>query len=342
MSIFNFKISSDNLFRLLFHILFWGLLIGGPFLNSIGNEDYFRFQKKLLPVSLMLIPLFFLNSEWLIPSVFRKKGLGSYLLALTGLIIAYGAFQLFLRGWLVHENFHFHRRSVFFTTLFVLLVSAVSTAYGLITTLVDQDKARQEEQQERLKSELAFLRSQISPHFIFNILNSIVYLIRSRSKQAEAVTLKLSELMRYMLYQSNGSNIPLQQELEYLTNYIELQRIRFEEDVDIQLQIEGAPGGQIIEPMLMIPFVENAFKHGVGMILNPIIDITAKIDEKALVFSVKNKIAPEMPEDKDFSSGIGLRNVKRRLELLYPDAHELEIKKEDDWFLVKLQLLFLS
>lgn len=338
------KITSDRLFRLLFHLLFWGLLLGLPFINSIGNEDYNRFLRKIFPVSLTQIPLFFINTEFLIPRLLRKRGVGSYLISLIALMVVFFFMQHLLREWILHGVFRIDlsSRGVFWTLIFVLLVSAAGTAYGLITSLVDQEKARQEEKQERLQSELSFLRSQISPHFIFNILNSIVYLIRSQSQQAEAVTLKLSDLMRYILYQSNHEQIPLEKELNYLKNYVELQRIRFDEDVDIRLHIDGEPGAQIIEPMLMIPFVENAFKHGVGMIVDPVIDIRVQITENTLDFSVKNKVGKELPEDKDASSGIGLRNVERRLELLYPKMHELSVQKTEDWFEMHLHLQFLG
>ncbi len=340
MTIFNYKITSEKLFRLLFHVLFWGMLLGWPILNSIGNEEFRRFTIRMLPVSLTYIPLFFLNTEWLIPRFLRKKGIGPYLLSLVVLVLVFIALQMSMRAWILDSGWEHLSRHLFFTSIFVMLVTGVSTGYGFITYLVDQEKARQEEQQERLKSELSFLRSQISPHFIFNILNSIVYLIRSRSELAEPVTIKLSELMRYMLYQSEDAQVPLDKEIGYLENYVELQRIRFGEDVDIQLKIDGDTYSHVIEPMLMIPFVENAFKHGVGMIADPVIDIELKLNSGDLRFRVRNKIAPETSDDKDFSSGIGLRNVRRRLELLYPGTHQLEVTNNDGWFDIYLHLQF--
>jgi two-component system LytT family sensor kinase len=337
MKLWNFNITYDRLFRLLFHILFWGMLIVWPILNSAGNENFRRFVIKMIPVSLTYIPLFLLNTEWIIPRVLRKRGVASYLLALVLLVAGFTALQLGMREWLVRPV---RPNDLFFTLVFVLMVTGISTAYGFITDLVDQEKARQEERQERMQSELAFLRSQINPHFIFNILNSIVYLIRTKSGLAETVTIKLSELMRYMLYDSLGEQVPLEHELEYLKNYVELQKIRFEEDVDIRLHIEDTPRGQTIEPMMMIPFVENAFKHGVGMIADPVIEILVQFDEDRLSFTVKNKIGPEPAEDKDPSSGIGLRNVKRRLELLYPGRHRLDIEETEEWFVITLHLEF--
>jgi len=334
----NIKITSDRLFRLLFHLLFWGMLLGWPIFSSAGNEKFREFVIKMIPVSLMHIPLFLINTEWLIPGVLRKRGVGSYLLSLLALIVSFTVLQLAMRGWVLGSEPLFQLRYVFITVVFVLMVTGIATAYGFITDMVDQEKARQEEQQERLQSELGFLRSQISPHFIFNILNSIVYLIRTKSNQAEAVTIKLSELMRYLLYQESHKQVPLEQEVAYLSNYVELQRLRFEEDVSIHFDVEGEATAQVLEPMLLIPFVENAFKHGVGMIEDPLIDIRLIISEKELLFSVRNKIAPEPPEDKDTSSGIGLRNVQRRLELLYPKKHHLDIDAENGWFQVTLQL----
>lgn len=340
MAIPGIKINADRLFRLLFHLLFWGMLLGWPFLSSAGNEEFRKYIVKIFPVSLINIPLFFLNTEWLAPKLLRKRGIGPYLLSLLALVIVFTILQLVMREWLLAPGKHHWQRHIFITLVFVLMVTAIGTAYSLITGLASQEKARQEERQERLQSELAFLRSQISPHFIFNILNSIVYLIRTKSAQAEPVTIKLSELMRYMLYESADAQVPLEKELEYLKNYVELQRLRFEEDVDIRLNIEGSPQAQLIEPMLMIPFVENAFKHGVGLVREPVIDMQLRLSEDELSFSVRNKIGPEAPEDKDNSSGIGLRNVKRRLELLYPDNHRLRLEKEGEWFVAELSLFY--
>ena len=338
MKIFNYHITTDKLFRLIFHLVFWTVWIFFPIVNAGDNEGFRRFYWAIFPVTLTNIPLFLLNSEWLIPNVFRRKGLPGYLLALFALIAAFFILHLAMKEWLVPSDLVHRHWDVFWAMVPVLFLTAISTGYGFIVYLLQQEKARQEEQQERLRSELSFLRSQISPHFIFNILNSIVYLIRSKSAQAEPVTIKLSELMRYMLYESGDAQVPLDKEVEYLKNYVELQKIRFGEDVDIRLQTEGNPGSQVIEPMLMIPFVENAFKHGVGMIPSPVIDISLKINEKGLLFSVKNKITPETAAEKDSNSGIGLRNVRRRLELLYPQSHTFEISENDEWFTVNLNL----
>ena len=201
-----------------------------------------------------------------------------------------------------------------------------------------EDEQVKEQENERLKSELSFLRSQISPHFMFNVLNSVVSLSRRKPEMVEPVVVKLSELMRYMIYETNDSIVPISKELVYLESYIDLQKIRFGDDIQINFAHELGPKSSNIEPMLLIPFVENAFKHGVGFIENPTIEIELKDSAKTLYFRVANKKGTAMNETKDESSGIGLANVKRRLELLYPTNHQLEVKDSGSDFIITLTI----
>jgi len=328
---------------ILFHLFLWSIWLYLSLSNVGDDEFYGRAKFVLILIITTHIPLFIINTEWLIPVVLIRKGIPLYLASLAvvifGFILLHQVVHSSLEDHPVDQHVH-HGPRPSKGTVALILVAAISTGYGLLNYVVVQEKQQQEKQKERLQSELSFLRSQISPHFIFNILNSIVYLIRTKSDLAEPVTLKLSELMRYMLYESENAQIPLEKEVAYLKNYIELQQVRFGEDVDIVFDTKEEAGSQMIEPMLLIPFVENAFKHGVGMVLNPSIKIVLHISENTLSFSVKNKIAPEMAPHKDTSSGIGLKNVQRRLELLYPETHELLIQDEKDWFLVTLLLKF--
>jgi two-component system, LytTR family, sensor kinase len=339
MMLFGKKKLAQSPYRQLFLLSFWGIWLALPFIMLDDDDQRHRdFLLKIMPASLTSVLLFFGVAEWPLPRLLRQQRMKSYLLSALGLSLLFIVLQGFMKNWLLfpdHKGVAFH---MFRSSFHVFFAAALGIGYALVLHTVGQDKTRQEEQQERLKSELSFLRSQISPHFIFNILNSIVYLIRSRSERAEPVTLQLSELMRYMLYESTGAQIPLEKELGYLRNYVELQKVRFEDDVDIRLNIEGRAAAQVIEPMLMIPFVENAFKHGVGLVQSPVIDIQATITAQRLLFLVKNKITPETPAEKDGSSGIGLQNVRRRLELLYPEAHRLEVREEGGWYVVRLEL----
>ena len=201
-----------------------------------------------------------------------------------------------------------------------------------------EQEAKKEEENERLKSELSFLRSQISPHFMFNVLNSIVSLSRRKPESVEPVVIKLSELMRYMIYETSDSKVAISKEANYLESYIELQRLRFGNDIDIEFKSEISGTSGNIEPILLIPFVENAFKHGVGMIEKPSISIQLFDNPTFLHFVVKNKTSNQAAEKKDESSGIGLTNVRRRLELLYPENHELNITESANTYHVELKI----
>ena len=194
-----------------------------------------------------------------------------------------------------------------------------------------------EKENENLKTELSFLRSQVSPHFLFNVLNNMVAMARLKSDQLEPSLIRLSGLMRYMLYESDETSVTLHRETEYVNSYIELQKMRYAKSLVIKTDID--PGdGQLIEPMLLIPFIENAFKHGTGNLEDPVIDISLKIYDGLLNFQVKNKFDPKNEEIKDPTSGIGLPNVERRLNLLYDQKHILAINKENNWFTVSLQI----
>jgi sensor histidine kinase YesM len=293
------------------------------------------------------IPFFYINTEVLLPKLLRAKGVIIYLLTLIGAIL--------LMLWIHEEVFHWFythfihpdsqgggggpRRGALMRMIFQLLFyAAIGTSYRLISDRMKEDEEIKEQENERLKSELSFLRSQISPHFMFNVLNSVVSLSRRKPEMVEPVVVKLSELMRYMIYETNDSIVPISKELVYLESYIDLQKIRFGEDIKIDFRHELGPKSSHIEPMLLIPFVENAFKHGVGFIENPTIDIELNDSESELFFCVSNKKGTVMNETKDESSGIGLANVKRRLELLYPENHSLVVVDSGSDFTITLTI----
>jgi LytS/YehU family sensor histidine kinase len=194
-----------------------------------------------------------------------------------------------------------------------------------------------EKENENLKTELSFLRSQVSPHFLFNVLNNMVAMARLKSDQLEPSLIRLSGLMRYMLYESDETSVTLLRETEYVNSYIELQKIRYTNPQFIKVQIDKGDS-QRIEPMLLIPFIENAFKHGASGLEDPVIDISLKISDGLLDYRVKNRYDPNTEEIRDRTSGIGLPNVIRRLNLLYDQKHILTIRKEDGWFTVSLQI----
>ncbi len=192
---------------------------------------------------------------------------------------------------------------------------------------------------ERLRSELSFLRSQISPHFMFNLMNSMVSLARKKSDLLEPMLIKMAELLRYMLYEKDDSKISIGKELAYLHNYIDLQKLRFGKKVQVTFDSLIENDSLQIEPMLLIPFVENAFKHGTGMIKEPKIDVNLQSNGGGIFFQVKNIKSPhEVNESKDSSSGIGLNNVKRRLDLLYRSRYSLTIDDQNSTYEVSLNI----
>jgi LytS/YehU family sensor histidine kinase len=292
------------------------------------------------------IPLFYFNTEYLLIKVLKKRGILIYIFFLLVALILMLWFHEELFKWFFPEmnnrmgsRGNGFRRGTSLRIVFQLLfIVAIGISYRFLSDNMKDQEVKKEEENERLKSELSFLRSQISPHFMFNVLNSIVSLSRRKPEMVEPVVIKLSELMRYMIYETNDSKVSIDKEFNYLESYIELQRLRFGNDIkiDFKHQLNSIPSS--IEPMLLIPFVENAFKHGVGMVENPSIEIELTDDRKALFFSVSNKVSKQNSEKKDENSGIGLANVRRRLELLYPDKHELTIHEKADSYHIELKI----
>jgi two-component system, LytTR family, sensor kinase len=162
-------------------------------------------------------------------------------------------------------------------------------------------------------------------------------LARKKSDHLESAIIQLSQLMRYSLYHTE-KKVSLENEAEYISNYIELQRIRFGSKVTLHYHVAIERKDLMIEPMLLIPFVENAFKHGTGMIQNPVINVTLEASTYGIHVNVRNKFNPS-EDTKDTSSGIGLQNVKRRLDLLYKDLYALKTYTEENWFVVELKLI---
>lgn len=360
----------NKAFQVLCHVLAWVVFFSLPVLLRpefprdnirIARPPFFTPENMLTHVFLVVI--FYFNAYFLIPRFLNRKKIATYILSVLAVLVVTTMVALAART--IHEKrvyesgrvqegtartgepdafARLHRRGLFmrqpmiFTVFSVMFVLAVSITYRFVLDKLRQDSLQQLQQNERLKTELSFLRSQISPHFIFNILNSAVSLARAGSDQLEPTLIKLSNLLRYMLYNADDEKVPLSQEVEYLGSYIDLQKIRFEEDVRIRFTRTGIFLGHMIEPMLLIPFVENAFKHGIGHIGRPAIFIDLQEENGHLRFHVRNKFNPARREAQDKNSGIGLPNVKKRLKLLYDDRYSLDINVDGEWFDAKLNL----
>ena len=331
----------------LLHVAVWTLFFSLPYLLSPPYE-----QKKAVANSFdegalaaihriddcWLIFSFFLNALLLIPRLVYTKRYGAFAiihLLLFG-VLPLGNWLLF-RFVAVHTPFEW-RTTILFAFFGYIFILASSTAYQMIRDKIKSERLAKEKENENLKTELSFLRSQVSPHFMFNVLNNMVALARKQSDLLEPSLIKLSSLLRYMLYETDEDKVPLEKEIDYLNSYIELQSQRFGKKIIITTSFESVYDGYVIEPMLLIPFVENAFKHGTGLIPDARIDIHLKLEKEQLSFVARNRYTDTAETPKDKTSGIGLNNVKRRLNLLYPKSHSLRIEKKDGWFSVLLQL----
>jgi two-component system LytT family sensor kinase len=322
-----------------FHILAWLVLFSLPLLFHREPDQSRLNWKTILNIRSLVfdtccILFFYLNLLVLIPRFLNRKRIGVYIFLIIFLFAVFLTSINFFPKQGQPAGFH---REYFFAIFPYLFIWAMSTVYWFVTDKIRTEQLMKERENENLKTELSFLRSQVSPHFLFNVLNNMVAMARLKSDQLEPSLIRLSGLMRYMLYESDETSVTLMRETEYVNSYIELQKIRYAKSLVIRVDMD--PGdNQVIEPMLLIPFIENAFKHGTGTINDPVIDISLKISEGLIDFRVKNKYDPENEEIKDRTTGIGLPNVIRRLNLLYDQKHILSIKKENGWFTVSLQI----
>lgn len=341
----NRKWMSKKWVQVLIHVLAWLIVFSLPYLlsshydeNRPKNPDSDGFFYLNTITGFFWVGVFYLNAFVLTPKFLDSK---KYLIYSLLLLFIF-CFIILIHGWLfpflIHSvPFIFLNSFRFFFPTFILTV-AVSTIYQFIKDKAKADKHANQKQEENLKTELSFLRSQISPHFIFNVLNNIVALVRMKSDELEPTVMKLSSLMQYMLYETDEEKVLLKSEVEYLQSYIDLQQQRFGSKVKMSVSLNVNESSYEIEPMLLIPFVENAFKHGVGLIENPQINIELYTKDNNLYFFIRNKYNSITNETKDKTSGIGLTNVKRRLNLLYGNNHNLIVNNDGHWYSVSLQI----
>lgn len=331
--------------NVLMHVAVWIVALSLPYMldthhgiHDNGDACVRRFRYLNFVTSLIWTVPFYLNAYVLTPRLFLHRRYALY----TGMLLLVFAILILIHYYLFVYTFSLGNFNIRGATNFLLppflLVTAVSTTFRIVVDKIRADEKVQEQQKENLKTELSFLRSQINPHFIFNILNNLVALDQMKSPELGPTILKLASLMRYMLYETDEDRVSLAKEVEYLQSFIDLQQQRFGKKVAINIKIDMPDNFYEIEPMLLIPFVENAFKHGVGLIENPTITIHLYIQKATLHFEVRNRFNAQSSETQDRTSGIGLNNVKRRLKLLYDDKQSLEISKQDDWFVVLLKI----
>jgi len=232
----------------------------------------------------------------------------------------------------------FKRHFNFFPISGLLLVYMASISLRLLQKWSEDEKQKDRIDKDKISTELSFLKQQINPHFLFNSLNSIYSLSMTKSIETTDAILKLSSILRYILYEGEKKSVPLSDELDILKHYIDLQKLRVSSRVKINFMIDGKHNDLRIEPLLLLPLIENAFKHGVDNANDSFIDIKIKIKENTIELFVDNKKLKSKKQDVDEEGGIGLKNIQRRLDLIYPGKHIFIVKDEKDMFSVYLQL----
>jgi sensor histidine kinase YesM len=290
----------------------------------------------------LLIALAWANINILIPRYLFPRKYSSYFASVVLLIVAYlvvqSLFDYYLYGFVIAPTKTGQLSATLIynfthTSLYLLLTVALKFSIDWY----EQKKTLDEVKVEKLQTEVNYLRSQVNPHFLFNALNNLYGLTLKKSDQAPGAVLKLSELMEYMLYESDAEYVSLEQEVNYLRNYLELEKLREDNKTDIQLVVMGNTNEYQMPPFLILPIVENAFKHGVNKTSpNAFLHINIHADNNCLTARVVNS-KPDISA-ADQNKGIGLTNLKKRLDLLFPGKHTLDILDGSDRFEVTLKI----
>ena len=355
------------------HLLVWGGLF---FINYLFLNNYpIEFDSKYhISIWLIYLVIFYINFLFLMPYFFFRKRFFIYVV--SSLLILTGAH--FIRSGLDKKHFEkiftqerrtlnpdrpylknmpppplrpdnelpgmkefrerprvFRMPHFSFYSIFLIYLASISIRF--IQKWQDDEKRNSEIDKERISNELLFLKQQVNPHFLFNALNNIYSMTISTSKPASEAILKLSSILRYMLYEADKKLVDLHDELNIISDYIELQKLRIADNVALNYQVNGEVKNQKITPLLLIPLIENAFKYGVDNIGNSFIEISISITDNKLKLLVSNQVVKQAQRmEKD--SGIGIKNIKRRLDLLYPGKYSFKTEENQDIFTVLLNL----
>ena len=332
-----------------------------------------HFKAVLISSSLYLIAFYYVNTQFLIPKLLFTRKWILYILSVVGFFILFLYFPEWVSSLVAEplndaglradeiQRFHRHyydsipnfpppphsryggggrHRFHFFpgSYLIFILVFAIGTCIAVIQEWLKTDAHKKEIEREKLNTELLFLKSQVNPHFFFNTLNNIYSLAVTGSENTAPAILKLSSIMRYIISDAQMDSVPLESEVTFIKHFIDLQLVRLTDKVKVDFTIDGSIENKMIEPLLFIPFVENAFKYGVSTKENTEIIFHLKVSDKRIIFSASNKIVHTENISKE-TTGIGINNVKRRLALLYPGKHDLQIyNNSGQTFSVKLEI----
>jgi len=325
------------------HIVGWILY----YLSAVASYNQFYVNKVdlYLVTSVYIIShaLMYYISQYGLSQISFKKGrpglffIGYVSLAVLLSLIMYGAIYLILEEQMPQ---YFGEKFINSFPLFFVSNLFMGGVLIGIKSLIDksrQQKLEKERKQESLLSELSYLKAQVNPHFLFNTINSVYVLIKIDPDKAAEMLIKLSDLLRSQLYDFSGEKISIEEEISYLENYIELEKLRRAHRVDVNVEKTGDLSGFSLPPLMMIPFLENCFKHLSSNTDKPNI-VNLKIEGKLPFLNVEFENTFDAASKPKKEGGIGLTNVKRRLTLLFPNQHQLSFKEEGGYFKVNLQL----
>lgn len=331
--------------RKVYHCFFWFSFFILLFILEKGDDGL---MDKLLSVSTNIIfyaAIVYINVLYLIPHFLKKKRIFTYLVLLIAVVlfitpIKLFAFHMLFTGDEVKQNGLISQQHYFY--LANLFIAFGSTLVSIIMDWMQHQRERTILENQNIQSELRFLKSQINPHFLFNTLNSIYALTLKKSDDAPEIVVKLSEMLRYMLYECNEKLVPLSKEVHYIQNYLSLEQLRHGGKISIKFDVVGEVNGETIAPLLFVPFLENSFKHGASKtIKDGYVNVVLTMKEKEQIqFTVENNKTDTIPtaNHRLKSGGIGLTNLDRRLKILYPNKHKLTISNSPNVYKVTLDL----
>ena len=318
--------------------------------SSALFAKYFSYNilSKAQLLQSVTIPVVFYVSYFLTYLVLKNKKNILYVVVFYLVLFLYPEFAKNLLG----SYFSFIYTKQIFTLLnephtiglnfYVLLLSLKTSFWGALFYFgidwYQKKEQKKELEKQNLQSELKLLKNQVNPHFLFNTLNNIDRLIVSNPNKASSMLVGLSGMMRYMIYDTNANIASLSRELQQIENYIDLQKMQYANSDLVKYSVEGNYENINVAPMLFIPFIENAFKHCTDKMVKHAIRISFRIEEKIIYFESENISNPAQHIEKDSMKGIGLETVKRRLELIYPNKHQLQINENNNIFSILLSI----